>query len=257
MAVLNLIANRRKKLLCQLLSHDEHTSIRINAFLTGTTPEVVEQARELLSKGFKEFKLKVGVGSIDDDIARVQTVSAVLEGKALLHIDANRSWTFDQAVDFIEEIGLCTVDYVEEPFADIRRIPEFFEQTSMPVALDESLPKLNFEDIKSIEGVDMIIIKPTVIGSIERIWQIITEAKRFAIQSIISSSYESSVGILTLANITGTEQRHVSAGLDTLKWFQKNLLRDPIVIDRGQMNIAHRQLTSKDINFDMLTEIQK
>ena len=255
MAVLNLLANVRSITLKELLSETNHTHIPINGLLTGSHADILQQTEHLLSNGFKALKLKVGRSSIEEDIQLVRTVSEKINGQALLHLDANQAWELEEAVHFGNEVGLVAVDYIEEPFKDLALIPEFFHQTTIPVALDESLQKYEFKDIKGIEGVDVLVLKPSVLGGIEKTWKLLRDAKRLGLDTLISSIFESSVGLMTLANLAGCSFRNNAAGLDTAKWFQTCLLKEPLTIQRGKIDIGVRSIQKEDIQFDLLNSI--
>ncbi len=255
MAVLNLIANSKKVPLHKIISEEFHTNVRITGLISGSKETVKTQTAELLAKGFVDLKLKVGE-HIEDEIEKVRIVNETINGKALLHLDANQTWDYEEAVRFGEEVGLAAMDYIEEPFRDIDRIPEFFNKTTIPVALDETLQTLDFEKLKSVEGVDVLVLKPTVIGGIEKVWQIIQTARNYAIDIVVSSSFESDIGLLTLVNLAGAyTSRDRAAGLDTGKWFENNLLRQNLEIKGGKIDISNRMIRSHDIHFDQLKQI--
>lgn len=255
-AILNLLANIRFKTLKELLSESIHTHIPINGLLQGERPEIILQTRQLIESGFSALKLKVGRKKIDEDIKLVREVNEIINGRALLHLDANQAWSLNEAVYFGNEVGLAAVDYIEEPIKNIEEIPDFFHQTTIPVALDESLQKHDFELIKHIEGVEILVLKPAMVGGIEKTWKILKDAKRLGLDTVISSIYESSIGLLTLANLAGCSFRNNPAGLDTAKWFKNCLLKDPLEIARGKMEIGTRSVLAKDINFDLLREVK-
>lgn len=254
MAVLNLIANGREMTLKELLADTSHTHIPINGLLQGEPALLVEQAQQMVGEGFTALKLKVG-RALEDDIRLVKDISAAISGRALLHLDANQAWSLDEAVYFGNEIGLAAVDYIEEPLVSYRDIPEFFRRTTIPVALDETLRSVDFAEVKKTEGVDVIVLKPSVIGGIEKTWDLVRKAKAQGISTLISSIFESSLGLLCLANLAGCSFRNNAAGLDTGKWFETDVLRDPLQIQRGKMEIAGRRMAAEDINFDQLTEV--
>lgn len=254
MAVLNLIANARKKTLHQLISTEGREHIRLSGLIQGSKEEVMKQAQHLIDQGYRAMKLKVG-GNIQESIEKVKAVNEVIWEKAVLHVDANQAWSVKDATEFANAIGPAAVDYIEEPFADTEKIDEFFDATLIPVALDESISTLSFDEVKSLSGVDVIVLKPTVLGGIEKTWQMMQLAKAKAILPIISSSYESSVGILTLANIAGSLSRDNEAGLDTLKWFKKDLLKDPLPINHGKIDISSFRIEAANLNFDLLEKV--
>ncbi len=253
MSVLNLVANTHNKPLYRLLSNSCKNHLQINGLLQGSIGEVSHQASELITQGFTVLKLKVG-GDVEESIQKVKAVGKAIYGKALLHLDANQSWDFDEALAFGKKIGCTLIDYIEEPFKDISRIPEFFRQTDIPVALDESLQKYSFEKVKSIEGVEILILKPTILGGIEKIWQMIQKAKALAIRTVISSSFESSLGVLTLAQLSAASGRNPTAGLDTMKWFENDLLKEKLQINKGSLAIPNNTVQNRHLNFKVLNK---
>jgi o-succinylbenzoate synthase len=255
MAVLNLLANFKKMPLFQLLSASYHNQIRINGLLQGSKRKVTRQAAMLIQDGYTALKLKLG-GDIDEDIDKVRSVNDVINGRALLHLDVNQAWDLNKAIKFGNEVGLAAVNYIEEPLKDITLIPEFFMKTTIPVALDESLLNLKIEDVKSISGVYTLVLKPMILGGIEKTWQIIAQTKKLGINTVISSSFETGIGILTLANLAGCSLRETAAGLDTLKYFEQDIFKVKLPIIKGRIDIRQRKNCSRDINFEILKKIK-
>jgi len=254
MAVLNLAANVKHIGLNELLSDDFHDNVRVHGLLQGDITQVVAQARVLSKRGFISMKLKVG-GHLEEDIEKVQAINDALDGHALLHVDANRRWNFEQALEFGKHVSCAAVEYIEEPFADLTRIPEFFQETFIPAALDESLGTLTFPEIKAMDGVDYVVLKPTLLGGIEKTWQMMQDARAVALSAVVSSSYESGVGILALAHLAGDGNHHITVGLDTLKYFDHDLLINPLVIERGIMNISGQRIAKDALNFNFLETV--
>ena len=257
-ALLTLLANGRKVSLRGLLSTENHDHIKLNGLIydqAETLDEKTAQARQMIGAGFQSIKLKVG-SDLKKEIKTVQAFSEAIDGRALFYVDANQTWTLNQAVEFGNEVGLAALAYIEEPFKNIYDIPEFFAQTTIPIALDESLLKYPFEEIKSIDGVYTLILKPTLLGGIERAWKLMHEAKRLALSSVVSSTFESDIGILGLAHLAGSTSRDYPAGLDTLKYFEQNLLKEKIPVNHGKMDISRGGFRADQIRFDLLTKIE-
>ncbi len=255
MAVLTLKANTRKIPLAQLVDKNFEPKVPINALLQGTNEDMISQLRQLIQQGYRTIKLKVGRTSILEVIKKGKAINSLLENKALLRIDANQSLSLEDAVKLGHEIGLTAVEYIEEPFSHIDQIPEFYKETTLPVALDESLKNLSLKDIKSLKGIEVIVIKPTLIGGIEKTKQLIHQAKQLGIRSVVSSSFETGLGILVLANLAACFTKNIPAGLDTLKWFEKDLLNKPLQIDNGAIDLKSLNLNKRIVNYNLLREI--
>ena len=246
LAILNLLANVRQCPLSNLISETAYDEIQINGLLQGNKEEIKSQARELIESGFHSLKLKVS-NDVEEAIGQILALNPI--------IDVNQGWDISKAVHFGHEIGLSTVDYIEEPFKNLDDIGDFFMKTTIPVALDETLLEKNIEDFRMIDGCEILVLKPTLLGGIEKTFQLIQKARGVGLSTVISSCYESSIGILALANLAGISSRHQGAGLDTLKWFKSDVLTTPIQIKHGKINIENQTLDESNINYDVLTEI--
>ena len=255
MAVLNLIAQERKTSVSHLINKNAHADVFVNGLLTGTKNEVLKEARELLQNGFTAFKLKVGRGSVESDIEKIKALNELMRDKALLRLDANQAWALKSAIQLGEKIGCAAVEYIEEPLKSIGAIPEFYARTLIPVALDESLLVINTRNIKYIDGVDVIVFKPTMFGSIEKAWALIKQSQNLGMKVVISSSYETSLGIIFLAHLSACLLRETPVGLDTLKFFKNDLLTDKVKIKHGKLNLKDLNFRLEDINYSFAKEV--
>ena len=57
-----------------------------------------------MNKGFHILKIKVGIGDISDDIARIQAIRSRVGGNVKLRLDANQGWTPKEAVTAIRKM---------------------------------------------------------------------------------------------------------------------------------------------------------
>ena len=230
-------------------------SIPLIGLLQGSMKDVVCEAQKLLRQGFQNFKLKVGTENILQDIEKVQRIQIILKNQATLRLDANQFWKFADALRFAKAIEKNSIEYIEEPFKDIstqlQRVTEFFKETGIPVALDESLGGMNPKNFQSLKGLKAFILKPTILGGIEKTLQWIQRAKALKVPAVISSAFESGVGISMLAQLARSFDC-LPAGLDTYKYFSKDVLIDPLKMERGNFMISARPLKEKELNFSLL-----
>lgn len=224
MAALTLLANQDHISLASLLKLNHDKRVPLNGLLHGKTEAIFEQAKIMKDARYQSVKLKVGGNDIQAEIAKTNAVMNIFENSVLLRLDANRNWSFDQAMQFAEELGPAVIEYIEEPFKDVDKIPEFYNKTLIPVALDESIPELSFDKIKGVDGLEILILKPTILGGFERTWALLNSAKAAGIRCIISSCFESGLGIDALANFSAAASQGIPMGLDTLRWFKDDIV---------------------------------
>ena len=256
-AVLLLMAEHRRVSLARLLSDDPLDSLLVNALLTGNHDTVVSQVRSRLEAGYSTFKLKVGRGSIDGDIRLTREVRDLIGEDATLRLDANRRWTKDEYEQFARRVHDCDIDYVEEPLSTFSALKDLVECEGVlaPLALDESLREMTPEDLNEWSGIKAIILKPTMLG-LERAIRFARAATRLEMISVFSSSYESSLGLTTIAHVAAAYNvAHTSIGLDTVGIFQEDLLSPSLATQNGQMVVDELPDIAELIKRNQLEEI--
>ena len=188
---------------------------------------------ELLPKlhsmqGEKVAKIKVG---LYEPVRDGLIVSLFLESipDLTLRLDANRAWTAEKAQQFAKKIAPSLrqrIAFVEEPCQAPGDSFSFAINTGIAIAWDETLQHAIRKDdfkLEDFNGAKAIVIKPTLIGSVERCVELIEEAKKLGIKPIISSSIESSLGLTQLARFAHWQLPEEVPGLDTIGLFAQQL----------------------------------
>jgi len=120
--------------------------------------------------------------------------------------------------------------YIEEPMQDPTDMALFYAETGIAVALDESLDEglvgprqilLNPAaaaaaaaengnsgsssrrqlDLSASSGLAAVVIKPAVVGGFERAWGLVRWAQQQGLRAVVSSSFESSIGLAALVQL--------------------------------------------------------
>jgi len=226
-AIMDLVSQFHNMTLAQfLMASLKEVSTAI--LLQGSLEEVMHEAKVRESQGYKVFKLKVGDRNIPLDVKKVNQLRKILSADSSIRLDANRAWALNEAVLFGELIGQDRIEFIEEPLKDISHINTFYEKTLIPVALDETLRVLRcglntpgrcVPGLDRNEAVSAYVLKPTVLGGITVTLDWIHQSKDLNKKAIISSCFESPIGLGTLKNLallTGN-----IPGLGTDLWFKQ------------------------------------
>lgn len=166
--------------------------------------------------GFSTLKLKLGHLTVDEAIVQVRKHL----GSHRLRLDCNRSWNLDEALYFASHFSSEDFEYLEEPVASFPELIRFSELTRFPIAVDESIRHFPYLQIPTLKAA---VIKPTVCGSLPSLPS--------HIPIVLSSSYESSLGLLQIARLASHSP--VPLGLDTFQSFQEDLLIPPLKAESG------------------------
>ncbi len=209
------------------------TSLTVNALLSGNQADILARAGELHAQGYRAAKLKVGTTAPDADAELTRAVRATLHPDVRLRLDANRAWTWAQALRFAERIEDCAIEYIEEPLDDPAQLLEWREKTALPYALDETLQEATWKPPHDREK-----LQPLFQQAAAWVWKptLAHESLVQALQStganppiILSAAHESGVGIAAIARLAARYSGpDTPVGLDTYRGLTADVLQEPL-----------------------------
>lgn len=160
------------------------------------TQNVIKQV--LNAHDFPIIKLKIGKKSDIDVIKAIRQISDVT-----IRVDANGSWTPEQAIEMIDLLYECNIQFIEQPVAayDLEGLKFVRKHSPIPIIADESCLSLN--DIPKLsECVDGINIKLAKCGGISEALKMIYTAKACNLKVMIGCFLESSLAVTAAAQLT-------------------------------------------------------
>ncbi|NKX50961.1 o-succinylbenzoate synthase, partial [Arthrobacter deserti] len=193
--------------------------------------------------GTRTVKVKVAERghSVDDDVARVAAVRAVLPD-AELRVDANGGWDVPTAVQALGRLAGYRLQYAEQPvmgIAGLRRVREQLRAAGIgvPVAADESVRKE--EDplrVAREDAADLIVVKVQPLGGVRRALRIVAEA---GLPAVGSSALDSSVGIsVGVALAAALPDLPYACGLGTVSLMAGDVAARPLVPAGGFLPVG-------------------
>ena len=117
---------------------------------TGSIDLAERHARIAKLMGARHLKIKVGAADIDVDRRRLAAVRHVVGRDVALTVDANASYTVDEAVRALREFEPFGIGGAEQPIprSDPRDLAAVRGQSAIPIIVDESLVTL--EDARTL-----------------------------------------------------------------------------------------------------------
>lgn len=111
-ALWDIAAKRANAPLWRLLGGEKP---RIPVYASGIDPDHPEDIVEAMhERGHRAFKLKVGFGD-ELDRRNLQAIRQGAGASAVLAVDANQAWTFDQACALVPRFEMYGLNWIEEP----------------------------------------------------------------------------------------------------------------------------------------------
>lgn len=212
--------------------------VRVNALAAGSEDEVLEDVRQAVREGFRCVKVKVGSQSVDDAVRTVRHIRTEFAGRLALRLDANRLWTITEALAFAAGVRDCNVEYLEEPLRDDADLPGFRRESGLRVAVEQGPLTAADSAGDARHEADAWIIKPTRCGGIAAALSLAEQAQRAGIVPVISSAFESGVGLRALFLLAATiHDAGTAAGLGTGSWFARDTLAKPLIVSGGDLHV--------------------
>lgn len=125
-----------------------HTDLTVT---TGSVDAAAAAARDAVQRGFRALKIKVGAGSVGDDVARIAAIRGAAPSAALL-LDANAAFSADEALALVAELKGRNIRpaLFEQPVArdDLDGMARVCREGRIPVAADESATSA--DDVRAV-----------------------------------------------------------------------------------------------------------
>ncbi len=202
--------------------------VACNATLNTDTPEgVLAQAEEWAADGFRVFKLKVGSA---DDIGQVRAVRDGLGEDVAIRLDANGTWSLDEATRILSELEPLGIELAEQPVATLGEMSELRTRISIPLVADESVstPR-EAKTAAELDACDAVTVKLSKTGSLDvRLGD--------SLPTYLSSALDGPVGIAAAAHAAQSLPRYgpwstVSHGLATERLFSATICEQGPLLD--------------------------
>jgi O-succinylbenzoate synthase len=222
-------------------------SIRVN----GTVPAIDAAKVPAFLTGLGSptcVKIKVGGqgSSRATDVARVSAVRDALGATGRIRIDANGSWTLDEAEHAIREMEPLDLDYVEQPVesvSDMAVLRQRMSELGIGIAADESIRRSS--DITTVleaRACDVVVLKVQPLGGIVKALAIAEKAREAGCDVVVSSALETSVGLhygARLHQILSTNQPYsLDSGLGTASFLAGDVVTTPLLAHAGELPVT-------------------
>ncbi len=161
-------------------------------------PDEMARAAGTAAVRYGCLKLKLG-GRDGLDVERVRAVRGVTN--ALLRVDANEAWAYEEALSMVEALAALGVTLCEQPLrAGDPSGPKLKQRSPIPIFVDEDC--LVAADIPACaERADGVNVKLTKCGGISEALRIVAAARASGLGLMIGCVTESTLGIAAACQI--------------------------------------------------------
>lgn len=261
MALLDAVGKAYGLPVYQLLGGKVRNRIPLTGGVNMDTPDrMVESAKERVSEGYKELKIKMGT-NVERDIEMVKAIRGSIPGNIKLRIDANMSWNDKwAAAKHIRQFVEAGVTIVEQPLAPerLKDLAELRVGSDAAILLDESVwSEADALDCLRSGAADMLHVYISEAGGLFAAKTIFELAALYHVPCTIGSMPEARIG--TAASL------HVAAAMTNLSErasdirgytiYQKDVVVEDYDLSDGAITVPDRPGLGVTVDFDALQEL--
>lgn len=247
---LNDLQNGAKRIIYRSGWSQGLDEIPINGLIwMGDALTMLSRIDEKLNAGFRCLKLKIGGINFEEELDLLGYIRSKYPPEQLeLRLDANGSFTPDNALSRLERLSRYGIHSIEQPikprqYDAMRRL---CNESPIAIALDEELIGLHATNDKT-EMLDSIrpryiILKPSLCGGFRSADKWIELADERNIGWWATSALESNIGLNAIAQWVSTFDTTMPQGLGTGALYTDNIT-SPIVQERDIIRYDHKNGT--------------
>jgi muconate cycloisomerase len=170
-----------------------------------TAVDIAEAEQMLQRKRHNAFKLKIGRGSIDQDVAHVAAVKRALGNTASIRVDVNMAWSEVEATKGLAALEAAGCDLVEQPVESAVALGRLAARFDIPIMADESLqgPETAFA-LARTSAADVFAVKIAQSGGLYQAGRVAAIADAASIGLYGGTMLEGAIGTIASAHLFST-----------------------------------------------------
>jgi L-alanine-DL-glutamate epimerase-like enolase superfamily enzyme len=246
-AIVDLEARQSDVSVARSLAGEEvQPDVAVNALLlaTGPSTDAPSEARALVAAGFATLKLKLDGSSNGSPGAwwteMVTEVRAAVGPDVALRVDLNGSLSPEGARAWLQTVADLDLEYVEQPIAPDDGPQELagLRDAGVPIAADESVTDIASALDLLDAGCDVLVVKPARVGGPLRAAEIVQAAADADVPAVVSTLYETGVGLAAALHVAASVPGDRAHGLATGQLIANDPVEGAPAVISGRMRVV-------------------
>jgi muconate cycloisomerase len=194
-------------------------------------------------RGYRAFKVKVGLHDEREDVRSVERVRAAAGDDAVLWVDANQGYTADVALRVARELEHLDVAAFEQPLPanDVDGLRRVREGSPIPIALDESLRHpTDLATFVKLGAIDIAIAKVQRNAGLTLSRRLCQYALDSGVRLMGSGLTDSEVGLAASVHLFAAFGIDTPVDLNGRQFIQSAYARTTVQVDAGEAHVPNR-----------------
>jgi o-succinylbenzoate synthase len=213
--------------------------------------EAPKMALELINRGYKTLKVKVGYEP-ESDAQRVNNIMHAIEDKAKVRMDANQGYSLSEAIQFARRVSLASVEYFEQPLHAMAwdDFSTLVTEQPLPIMLDESI--YGDEDIErasDIGGIAALKLKMSKSGGPQALAKQVQQCQQLGFDVVIGNGVATDLGCYHEGALYHHLKLTSAAEMNGFLKITERLLAPTMTIQNGNLSVpdAHQTAIAHDV----------
>ncbi|KAA6475612.1 muconate cycloisomerase [Agrobacterium sp. ICMP 7243] len=227
---------------------------------SGNTAKDIDEAQAMLGqRRHKDFKLKIGAKSIEEDIGHVAAIRKALPDMASIRVDVNMAWREREARNAISALADAGCVLVEQPVSGIGPLARLTQTSSIAIMADEVLvgPETALEAVTA-HAADVFSIKIEQAGGLFAAAKVIAIAETADISVYGGTMLEGPIGTMAAAQLM--------AGVKDLQWgteffgpllLTEEILEEPLLFEDFELKLPQGPGLGIRLNEDAISRFRR
>ena len=200
-----------------------------------------------INKSFKKIKVKIGVGSLDNEISLLNDLFNEYSQDVEFRLDANQAYSIDEFLYLYNRIKHLNIEYIEEPLCKLNKknLKIIKNECDASIAIDESLFHQQYKEFAENGLIDYAVIKPSLLGGVKSIIKMVNFFKKNNIDVIFSSALETEVGNLASIHLASALELKNHHGLNNYSFY--NLDQNVMPYSKTDTSISLKRINGLGI----------
>ncbi|ESS03501.1 MAG: L-alanine-DL-glutamate epimerase related enzymes of enolase superfamily, partial [uncultured archaeon A07HR67] len=170
---------------------------------------------------------------------RLRAVRRAVGPAVDLRADANGAWDRATARRALDRLAPLDLAYVEQPLpaADLAGTARLRAETTVPIALDESLAERSVETVLGADAADVVVIKPMALGGPDRALAVACRAREAGVDPVITTTIDAVVARTAAVHVASAVPDVPACGLATADLLAEALAPDPCPVSDGRIEV--------------------
>ncbi|MFB6102894.1 MAG: mandelate racemase/muconate lactonizing enzyme family protein [Haloplanus sp.] len=238
-AVLDARGRRRGRPLARVLADDPVGTVPVNATVGDAGVErTAAAAREAVDAGFDCLKVKVGVGDLSRDVARLRAVRETVGPDVGLRADANAAWTPETAREAVDAFAALDLSSLEQPLAAANLSGHAaLRGHGVDIALDETLSAVSLRTALDADAADILVLKPMALGGPGRTVEAARDARSEGVDPVVTTTVDAAPARTAAVHAAAAIPDVRPCGLATGDALATDLGADPAPVEAGSVTV--------------------